>query len=157
MYVRVLVREVLWPQLSHLTSRHLCLPQLYQHIPAPCRQAGRRAEGRQCVRNLDSGPSHTDWLGVCVNLDGGGYRGVKQGPAPLTKTPLQGIQIIPLHPQHPPLATVPWVNKQPGSGAKQSAPPRRFNGWSCLLTGGSVVPHNPYHVSRRAFYMLQEG
>ncbi len=74
-YVCVWLREVLWPRSSHLTSRHLCLPQLYQHIPALPRQAG---SGPAVCQEPGFGPSHRDWLGVCVSM-GGGDRGWWKG------------------------------------------------------------------------------
>ncbi len=116
-------REVLWPRSSHLTSRHLCLPQLYQHIPALPMQTSRQAgSGPAVCQEPGFSPSHQDWLGVCVHM-GGGDRGWKGDLYPLPQLHSMEFKLFLSTPVTSPLlATMPWVNKQPGSGAKQSAP-----------------------------------
>lgn len=75
MKVCVWLREVLWPRSSHLTSRHLSLPQLNQHPPPPIPPLSLAvpAVGWQCVRSLASAHrTESDWVFVWVL--GGGHR-----------------------------------------------------------------------------------
>lgn len=92
------VIEVLWHGSCHMTSRHLCGAQLYQHRPVRSGQAASVASGQQC---FTSGAWPVT-LTVCLcvfrwrNTQGTGKRA-----APVTTGSLWGIQIIPLCPWPP--------------------------------------------------------